>query len=129
MSSQPLTLSTLILPTFTKGLSTLTHILNQAESHAHSQGLDPDTIYPQSRLIDDMNPLTFQVHNATRTVRLTLGRLVRQEPDEADPEWAHDQLQTFADFRDRIDMARALLLQAAEAGEEIDSRAGEGYQL
>ncbi|KAK3946529.1 hypothetical protein QBC32DRAFT_151370 [Pseudoneurospora amorphoporcata] len=58
-------LSELVLSTFSKGLNTLTHILNVAERHAFSQGLSADAEYPNARLIDDMKPFTFQIQNAT----------------------------------------------------------------
>ncbi|KAK3947350.1 hypothetical protein QBC32DRAFT_318926 [Pseudoneurospora amorphoporcata] len=46
-------LSELVLSTFSKGLNTLTHILNGAEQHAFSQGLSADAEYPNARLIDE----------------------------------------------------------------------------
>ncbi|KAK4148783.1 hypothetical protein C8A00DRAFT_47456 [Chaetomidium leptoderma] len=70
-----LTLSEVVIPTFTKGLTTLSYLLTVAQEHAKSNYLDPDAEYPNARLADDILPLTFQVQNVTKTVRKTLARL------------------------------------------------------
>jgi hypothetical protein len=113
-----LTLSEVVIPTFQKGLNTLTHILTVAKEHAGTIGLDPDAEYPGARLADDMLPLSFQVQNATTTVRRTLARLQGTE----DQPWADDE-KTVADLLARVEKARALVEAADKA--LIDARAEE----
>lgn len=105
-----LTLSSLVIPTFTKGLNTLSHILAVAEEHARANNLDPDAEYPDARLIDDMRPLAFQVQNATRTVRVTLARLEGRE----DQPWQDDET-TVADLKARVATALAVVRGADPA--------------
>ncbi|KAK3681814.1 hypothetical protein B0T22DRAFT_472869 [Podospora appendiculata] len=99
-----ITLSELVIPTFTNGLKTLTHILQAAEAHAKANGLDADAEYVGARLIDDMLPLSFQVQNATTNIRKTLNRVTGAE----DQPW-EDNEKTFAELYKRIDRAQALL--------------------
>ncbi|KAB5511335.1 hypothetical protein GE09DRAFT_1165348 [Coniochaeta sp. 2T2.1] len=117
-----LTLSQLILPTFTKGLKTLDHILTRAEQHAASKGLDPDAEYPDTRLIDDMNPLTFQVQTTTKAVRVTLSRCLGQDLEA----W-RDEEKTIADLHKRVGLA-LMLLEGVDA-KTIDDQAGEVIEL
>jgi hypothetical protein len=116
------TLSAVVLPTLAKGLATLSHILTVAAEHAKSQGLDPDAEYPSARLAPDMLPLSFQVQNATSTVRRTLARLEGKD----DVPWADDE-KTIADLLARVEKARGLV-EAADA-EAVDARAGETVVL
>jgi hypothetical protein len=78
------TLDDVVVPTFTKGLKTLDHILTKAEECAKEKGIDANAVFPAARLIEDQNPLTFQVQNVTKTVKVTLGRLtgVQSRPFE-----------------------------------------------
>ncbi|KAL2134418.1 hypothetical protein VTI74DRAFT_257 [Chaetomium olivicolor] len=117
-----LTLSEVVLPVFSKGLNTLAHILTVAEEHAKSNNLDPDTEYPNARLIDDMLPLSFQVQNATSTVRRTLARLEGKE----DQPW-EDNEKTIADLRARVAKAQELLASADRG--LVDKRAEEVVEL
>lgn len=117
-----LTLSTVVLPTYAKGLATLSHLLTTAAAHAKANNLDPDAEYPGARLVADMLPLAFQVQNATSTVRRTLARLQGVE----DQAWADDE-KTVEDLLARVEKARALV-EAADAG-VIDARAGETVTL
>lgn len=93
-----------VVPTLKKGLQTFDHILNKAEQYAVEKGLDANAVYPEARLIDDQKPLTFQVQNATKTVKVTVGRLtgVDSEP------WENNE-KTFADLHKRIREALDLL--------------------
>lgn len=117
-----LTLSEVVIPTFSKGLNTLTHILTAAQEHAKAHNLDADAEYPGARLIDDMLPLAFQVQNATKTVHLTLARL---QGKEAQP-WENDE-KTVADLLARVERARELLKSADAAA--VDARAEETVTL
>ena len=117
-----LTLSTALLPTFTKGLATLSHILTAAAEHAQAQGLDADAEYVSARLAPDMLPLSFQVQNATTTVRRTLARLEGKE----DGPWPGEE-KTVAELLGRVEQARKLV-EEADAG-LVDRRAGETVLL
>jgi len=116
-----LTLSQVVLPTYTKGLATLTHILNAAAEHAKANGIDADAEFVGARLAPDMLPLSFQVQNATNTVRRTLARLQGQE----DQPWADGET-TIAQLLERVEKARKVVQEAdaavvdAKAGEEVD---------
>jgi len=76
-----------VFDTFNKGLNTLTHILQVAEAHARKSGLDFDVDYLPARLADDMRPLSFQIQNATGTIKMHLGRLT----GNAYPYWDDDE--------------------------------------
>lgn len=117
-----ISLSQIVVPTFTKGLKTLDHIIDRAEQHAKERGLDPNVEYPDARLIEDMRPLTFQVQNATTTVRKTLSRLTGQEIEP----WKDDE-RTVADLHKRISLALSLLDKAD--AKQIDNRANEQVEL
>lgn len=113
-------LSTLVLTTFSKGLSTLTHLLRVAESHAAANGIDPNTEYLPARLIEDMRPLSFQIQNATKHVRVVLARLTGEEFEA----W-EDSEKTFGEFYERIDKARGVLERVErDLKGRIDERAG-----
>ncbi|KAK3358223.1 hypothetical protein B0T25DRAFT_477412 [Lasiosphaeria hispida] len=117
-----ITLSDHVISTFTNGLATLSHVLRVAEAHAAANGLDADAEYLQARLVADQLPLTFQVQNATVTVRKNIARLT----GAADVAWADDE-KTFADLHARI--AKALdVLKSADAA-AIDARAEEEVEL
>lgn len=117
-----LTLSSITISTFSKGLSTLVHILQKAEEYAASQGLDANAEYINARLIDDMLPLTFQVQNVTNTVRKTLTR----SQGKADEPW-EDGEKTFAGLYARIEKARQVIKEADAAA--IDAKADETVDL
>lgn len=94
-------------------LITLDHILNKAEKHPNAGS------FPQARLYEDMNPLTFQVHGATRFSEKTLARLSGRGPMEF-----KDNLVSFADMHARIAQVLDLLAQADKdtvnrLGEEV----------
>lgn len=102
------TLDTIVIPTFTSGLKTLSHILTRAEEFAAAQKIDPQTL-PAARLIADQLPLTFQVQNVTKTIVTTLSRFgVPATPFE-------DKESSFADLHARIKVALELL-GSVEAG-------------
>jgi hypothetical protein len=109
-----------VIPTFTKGLKTLDHILTKAEEYSKVQGLDVNALV-QARLIEDQLPFIFQVQNTTKTFNTTLGRLtgVESQPFE-------DKEKTFEDLHKRVQEALDLLVSvkhdAAQSQEdkEID---------
>jgi hypothetical protein len=97
-------LSEIVIKTFYKGLRTLDHFLTVAETHAQARDMDADDVYPDARLADDMLPFTFQVQNATTTVRKTLSRAALMRTQI----WP-DTERTMADLHNRIEMALDLL--------------------
>ena len=113
-------LSTLVLTTFSKGLDTLSHILHVAESHTQANDIDPNTEYLSARLIEDMRPLSFQIQNLTKHVRVVLARLTGE-----DFEVWEDSEKTFAEFYTRIEKARGVIERVErEFKGRIDERAG-----
>lgn len=104
-----LTLSEVFIPTFTKGLTTLSHILTVAQEHAKAHNLDADAEYPGARLIDDMRPLSFQVQVCATTARRTVLVLEGKADDKP---WDKAELQTVADLQARIAKAQAALAAA-----------------
>jgi hypothetical protein len=82
-------------------LATLDHILTEAEKHPNSAS------FPQARLYEDMNPLTFQVYAATRFSKKVLARLSGEGPIESD-----NDLVSFEDMHARIAEILELLGQA-----------------
>ncbi len=98
------TLYNVAIPIFTRGLKAFDHILTKAEEFAAEKGLVADAVFPGARLVEDQQPLVFQVQNATRTIRANVDRLtgVETEPFE-------DTEKTFADLHRRIRAARELL--------------------
>lgn len=117
-----ITLSEVVLSTYSKGLDTLTHILKAAQEHAQANGIDADATYPNARLIDDMLPLSFQVQNVTRTVLKVVNRLQGTEEEV----WENDE-KTFADLYKRIEKAKNVI-QGADA-KLIDERADVEVEL
>lgn len=95
------------VPTFTRGLKTLDHILARAEEHAASVGVDADAAFPRARLIADQNPLAFQVLNAARTVRANVGRLTGAAVPDEPPQ--DETTETFATLHARVRAALDLL--------------------
>lgn len=93
------------VPVLTRGLQTFDHVLRKAEAYAKANGLDADAVFPQARLVEDQNPLVFQVQNATKTIRNYVIHLTGDTtiaPFE-------DKEATFADLHSRIKAAQALL--------------------
>ncbi|KAJ3536264.1 hypothetical protein NM208_g6800 [Fusarium decemcellulare] len=82
-------------------LATIDNILTEAEKLPNS-----DT-FPQARLYEDMNPLTFQVHAATRFSELVLARLSGRDAKEY-----QNDLVSFADMHARIAEVQEALGQA-----------------
>ena len=92
------------VPLFTNGLKTLDHILTKAEEFAKTKNINVDTEFAPARLIADQLPLTFQVQNATKAVKVNLNRLtgITYEPFV-------DNEKTFQDLHRRIEVTLELL--------------------
>jgi hypothetical protein len=99
-----ITLYEYAIPVFTRGLKTLDHILDRAEDFAKEKGLDVDAVFPGARLIEDQNPLVFQIQNATKAIKVNHDRLIG-----VDSEPFESKEKTFADLHARIQAARQLL--------------------
>ena len=92
-------------------LATLDHILTEAEKLPNSDQ------FPEARLYEDMKPLSFQVHAATRFSEKVLARLMGRDAKEFQPD-----LVTYEDMHKRI----ADALKALEgADKELINRLGE----
>ncbi len=100
-----------------RGLKTLTVLLDKAKAHAQATGTDPDA-YVSARLYDDMLPLSGQIQRASDAARGAVSRLTgTTAPSIADDET------TFAQLQDRV--ARSLdyvLSVSAEAFEGAETR-------
>ena len=99
-----ITLYDVAVPTFTKGLKTLGHILDKAEEFAAEEGLDANAVFPSARLIEDQKPLVFQFQNATKTIRANVDRLTGVETTPFE-----NTETTFEDIRARLDATLELL--------------------
>jgi hypothetical protein len=111
--------------TFTKGLNTLSHILDVAEAHAAANNANLTNDYLTARLIEDMRPLSFQIQNVTKTVKATLDRLTGAEGEDAKP-W-EDTEKTWEEFRGRIEKAKKYVADVDRG--VIDKRLDEGAQV
>lgn len=80
----------------TRGLKTLSSLLEKAEAHAAASGADPDG-YVTARLFEDMLPLSGQIQRASDTAKGAIARLAAVEA----PAMADDET-TFAQLRDRV---------------------------
>jgi hypothetical protein len=91
-----LTMSTVSVPAFVRGLSILSTLLKKGEEHAAQAGLDPDTLLG-ARLADDMLPLTAQIQRASDTAKFAAQRIGGGEA----PKFADDET-SFAQLQERI---------------------------
>jgi hypothetical protein len=99
---------------FINGLNTLTHILKKAEEHGKAQG-SPEADFMNARLIEDMNPLTFQIQTASNTAKNTLMRILGTEPIPMD-----DNESTFAELHERIQRTLDILKQVKRQDFDMD---------
>ncbi len=101
----------------TRGLTTLSLLLQKAKAHAQAAGTDPDA-YVQARLYDDMLPLAGQIQRASDAARGAMARLSGGvAPPMADDETTFDQLQ------DRVERTLAYVQGVpAEAFEGAETR-------
>ncbi|MET3665255.1 DUF1993 domain-containing protein [Caulobacter sp. 1776] len=113
----------------TRGLKTLSALLDKAKAHAEAAGLDPDA-YVTARLFEDMLPLSGQIQRASDTAKGAIARLA----GVAAPAMADDET-TFAQLQERIAKTLAYVESAPAAGfegaatREITVPAGPGVTL
>ena len=94
-------------------LTSLAAILKKAEAAPNAAS------FPEARIVDDMLPLSFQVHMVTDLGCKVASRLTGVEPPTLDRE----SLKTFADFYARIDVAKEHLSKASK--DTVNSRQNE----
>ena len=85
---------------YSRLLTTATHLLNKGAEHAKAEGLDPETILDW-RLIDDMQPLRFQIMVVCNFTRLWPARVAGLTVPAEIP----DTL-TLAQFHKELDAAK-----------------------
>jgi hypothetical protein len=101
---------------FSRTLSTAEHLLGKGAAHATAQGLDPESILDW-RLIDDMNPMRFQLNIVCNFARQWVAR-VADQPVPADVDGNLD----LAGYKSAFAEARAYL--AAITPEQFEGRDG-----
>ncbi|KAI2603132.1 uncharacterized protein GGS25DRAFT_510080 [Hypoxylon fragiforme] len=109
------TLYDLVIPTYTSGLQTLSHILTTASTHSSNLNL------PTARLVPDQLPLTFQIHNATKHVHLSVSRLTGDAAGVANPPSYDATEDSFAQLLARVD-------RALEALKSVDKGRAGGFE-
>ncbi|KAF3026702.1 hypothetical protein E8E14_014666 [Neopestalotiopsis sp. 37M] len=113
-----LSLADVVLPTFAKGLDVFAHILTTAKEDAQERGIDVDSLV-DARIVEDQNPLSFQVTMTSQVVRNNLGRLAGEDPTPVQGE-----IKTFADLQkhvqDTIEVLKSFDAKKAEGREKTD---------
>lgn len=90
------TIQTVTVTSITRGLKTLSSLLEKAKAHAEGAGTSPDA-YVEARLFEDMLPLSGQIQRASDSAKGAVSRLTGLEaPAMADEE------KTFADLQARV---------------------------
>ncbi|WP_297511740.1 DUF1993 family protein [uncultured Caulobacter sp.] len=79
-----------------RGLATLSSLLEKAKAHAEATGVDPDA-YVEARLFDDMLPLSGQIQRASDAAKGAVARLT----GVAAPAMP-DEEKTFAELQARV---------------------------
>ncbi len=92
-----LAMQSILVPTLTRALTQLRHLLAKGEAHAKSQGWDPAVILAM-RLSPDMFPLSRQVQIATDIAKSGVARSTGSEAPKFE-----DNETTFEDLQARID--------------------------
>ncbi len=90
---------TVAVPAFARGLASLKTVLAKGAAHAAARKID-EAVLLNARLAPDMFPLARQVHIATDFARGTVARLAGSEP----PKW-EDNETTFAELIARVERA------------------------
>jgi len=105
------------VPLFISGLNTLSHILTRAEALVKEKGIS-ESEFLSSKLISDMNPLTFQIQTASNTAKNTIVRLASTPAVPMD-----DKESTFAELQERITKTLEILKGAEKSAFEGDIHA------
>jgi uncharacterized protein len=89
----PLSMSSVSVPLFVRGLKILSTLLQKGEEFAAEKGMVPEALLA-ARLADDMLPLSAQVQRASDASKLSVHRLAGGDaPKFADDETSFQQLQ------------------------------------
>lgn len=116
-----LSLHRLTVPTYLRGLRTLSRYLDKAAEHARAQATDPDAL-AAARLAPDMLPLAGQVQRASDTSKNAIARLLGVDPPRFE-----DSETTLDDLQARI--ARTIAYVEAADAAAIDAGAGREITL
>ena len=84
------------VPTITRALTNLIHVLEKGAAHAEAKKIEPSVLVT-SRLFPDMFPLSKQVQIATDVAKIGTARLAQVEPPKYE-----DNEATFADLIERL---------------------------
>ncbi|KAJ5164256.1 uncharacterized protein N7500_006086 [Penicillium coprophilum] len=109
------------IPTFTRGIKTLSALLKKAEEHAKENNIPLDEVL-NARLVEDMKPLSFQIVSVTNTIHKTLARASFVEPP---PHEEPDK--TYEDLYKRLDRTLAELETVDLAN--IASKEGQKFKV
>ena len=91
------------VPTTTRALKNLIHVLEKGAAHAEAKKIEP-AVLVNSRLYPDMFPLLKQVQIASDIAKIGIARIAAAEP----PKW-EDNEATFADLIERAKKTIAYL--------------------
>jgi len=91
------------VPTATRALRNLIHVLEKGAAHAEAKKIEP-AVLVNSRLYPDMFPLVKQVQIASDIAKIGIARIAAAEP----PKW-EDNEATFADLIERAKKTIAYL--------------------
>jgi len=91
------------VPTTTRALKNLIHVLEKGAAHAEAKKIEP-AVLVNSRLYPDMFPLVKQVQIASDIAKIGIARIAAAEP----PKW-EDNEATFADLIERAKKTIAYL--------------------
>lgn len=100
------------IPVFIRALNVLSTLLNKAAAHVEENQLDPDAIL-NTRLFEDMFPLTGQIQRASDAAKFGAARLSAIQP----PSFA-DEETTFAQLQERL--AKTIAFLETVKPEQID---------
>jgi hypothetical protein len=108
------------VPVFIRSLSNLATILDKAAQHGETKKVDPK-VFPATRLIADMLPLTSQIQIACDTAKGAAARLAGVEPPKhADTETTLDELKARVAWTlDFIQTVKREQFQGAETREIV----------
>jgi len=120
----PVSLSTLTVPAFVRGLKILATLLAKGAEHAASTGMAPEALLG-ARLAGDMLPLSAQVQRASDTSKFAAQRITGgTAPGFADDETTFEQLQTrIAQTIAYLESVDPALIDAGE-GKEVQVKWG-----
>lgn len=121
---------TLTVPIFQRGLKTLSTYLDKAEAYAKEKGID-SSILVNARLAPDMLPLSGQFQRATDSAKFGVTRLTSTDAPKFE-----DNETTIAELRERLEKAEAYLatvtpemLEGTEKSEVTRSLGGKTITL